>query len=419
MIAADLPRLRRPRVATAAWRDDEAVYAFVLALARALHRYGTPANRLEEAMAVVCKRLGIEAEVFSTPTTIIASFGKPAELRTRMMRVDGGELDMAKLAHVDALADAVVAKELTPEEAMRRLDAIEAQPPAWGRLATALSHAVLGAAVTVFFHGSWRDVIVAGIIGLVLGVLGQRMAHSSTKMRVYELVGAFIGAFTGGAAAALWTGVSSSVVTVAGIIVLLPGLSLTVAMTELATRNLISGTARLMAAVIVLLELVVGVAIGERAARAVFDVVTATPVPLPAWSEWLAVFVAGIAMTVIVQAEKRALGWILAACVVGVAGARAGTSLLGPELGALGGAVALGVLGNAYARILDRPSQVIMVPAMILLVPGSVGFRGMSSLLDRDTLSGVETTFAMFVVAMAIVGGLLIANAVLSPRRVL
>jgi uncharacterized membrane protein YjjB (DUF3815 family) len=161
------------------------------------------------------------------------------------------------------------------------------------------------------------------------------------------------------------------------------------------------------------------VAIGERAARAVFDVAVATPVPLPGWSEWLAVFVAGVAMTVIVQAEKRAVGWILAACVVGVAGARLGTSLLGPELGALGGAVALGVLGNTYARLLDRPAQVIMVPAMILLVPGSVGFRGMSSLLDRDTLSGVETTFAMFVVAMAIVGGLLIANAVLSPRRVL
>jgi uncharacterized membrane protein YjjP (DUF1212 family) len=336
-----------------------------------------------------------------------------------MMRVDGGELDMAKLARVDALADAVVAKELTPAEAMRRLDAIEAEPLAWGRVATAISHAVLGAAVTVFFHGGWRDVIIAGAIGLVLGVLGQTMAHSSTRMRVYELIGAFIGAFAGGAAAALWPGVTSSVVTVAGIIGLLPGLSLTVAMTELATRNLMSGTARLMAAVIVLLELVVGVAIGERAARAVFDTVVSVPTPLPEWSAWLAVVVAGVAMTVVVQAERRAIGWILAACVTGVAGARLGTSVLGAELGALGGAVALGVLCNTYARLFDRPAQVIMVPAMILLVPGSVGFRGMSSLLDRDTLTGVETTFAMFVVAMAIVGGLLIANAILSPRRVL
>ena len=68
---------------------------------------------------------------------------------------------------------------------------------------------------------------------------------------------------------------------------------------------------------------------------------------------------------------------------------------------------------------LDRPQQVVLVPAVILLVPGSVGFRGMSSLFNRDTLTGIETTFASFAVAMAIVAGLLIANAVLSPRRVM
>jgi uncharacterized membrane protein YjjB (DUF3815 family) len=46
-----------------------------------------------------------------------------------------------------------------------------------------------------------------------------------------------------------------------------------------------------------------------------------------------------------------------------------------------------------------------------------MGFRGMASLLDRDTLTGVESVFAMFIVATAIVAGLLIANAVVSPRR--
>jgi uncharacterized membrane protein YjjB (DUF3815 family) len=34
-----------------------------------------------------------------------------------------------------------------------------------------------------------------------------------------------------------------------------------------------------------------------------------------------------------------------------------------------------------------------------------------------ETITGVETVFEMFVVAVAIVAGLLIANAVVSPRR--
>src|SRR5207302_6084954 len=86
---------------------EDASVAFVLALGRALHRYGTPAHRLEEGLKKVCDQLEVDAEVFTTPTAIIMSFGAPTELRTRMMRVEGGELDMSKLARVDTLVDDV------------------------------------------------------------------------------------------------------------------------------------------------------------------------------------------------------------------------------------------------------------------------------------------------------------------------
>jgi uncharacterized membrane protein YjjB (DUF3815 family) len=41
----------------------------------------------------------------------------------------------------------------------------------------------------------------------------------------------------------------------------------------------------------------------------------------------------------------------------------------------------------------------------------------MASLLDRDTLTGVDTLFAMLIVAMAIAAGLLVATALVSPQR--
>jgi len=59
----------------------------------------------------------------------------------------------------------------------------------------------------------------------------------------------------------------------------------------------------------------------------------------------------------------------------------------------------------------------VSVPAVLLLVPGSLGLRGLASLLDRDTVTGVESVVATAIVATAIVAGLLIANAVVSPRR--
>ncbi|HEU0031018.1 MAG TPA: threonine/serine exporter family protein [Kofleriaceae bacterium] len=390
--------------------------AFVLALGRALHRYGTPAHRLEEALGVICRRLDLEAEVFSTPTALIMSFGEPTALRTRMLRVEGGELDMDKLEQVDDLADDVAAQKLTPAEGVVRIEQILAAPRQFGRALSTLMHGATAGSIAVFFGGGVADIAIAIAIGIMLGLLAQVAQRSTDQARVFELVGAAFVALAANLASAVWP-IRPGIVTIAALIVLLPGLSLTVAMIELATRHLIAGTARLMSAVIVLLELVVGVALGERIAKALVTVQYAAPVDLPAWADWIALVASALGMSVIVQAQRRAFSWILAACVIGYVGSRAGTVWLGGQLGVLLGALATGVLGNAFARLLERPAQVVLVPAVLLLVPGSMGFQGMASLMGRDTVTGVETVFEMFIVAIAIVAGLLISNAVVSPRR--
>lgn len=395
----------------------DAEIGFVLAFARALHRYGTPAHRLEEAIVKVCGSLGLEAEAFTTPTAIVMSFGQHHELKTRMMRVEGGVLDMGKLERIDQLGDEVIEHRISAGEATARLQQIITSRPQYGRALSMLVHGVTAGALAVFFGGSLPDVLLAGGIGLTLGLLAQLIARSTDQTRVFELVGAALAAFAAGTASAWSPRISPSLVTLAALVILLPGHSLTVAMTELATRNLIAGTARLMSAVIVLLELVIGVALGDKAASALVHVRTAVPGPLPELANWIALVASSLGVAVLVQAQPRAFGWILGGCVVGYAGSRYGSAWLGPQMGVMVGAFALGVLANVYARRLDRPAQVVSVPAVLLLVPGSMGLRGMTSLLDQETLTGIETVFAMFVVATSIVAGLLIASAVVSPRR--
>ncbi len=397
--------------------DPQTAIGFVLALGRALHRYGTPADRLEDSLGRVCAKLELEAELFTTPTAIIMSFGKPTELRSRLMRVEGGELDMGKLAQVDALVDDVLEKEVPLDAATQKLDDIIAGRSRFGRGLSTFASGMTSAALAVFFGGGIYDVLLAAAIGNTLGLLATLMKRSTDQARVFELVGAAFAAFAAEVVSSMTDVINPSLVTLASLIILLPGLSLTVAMTELATRNLIAGTARLMSAVIVLLELVMGVALGGRLARALVDVHQAIGAPLPEWASWVALVVSAFGVAVVVQAQVRAFGWILGGCFVGSVGTRLGTLWLDSQLGVLVGAFALGVLANLYARLLDRPAQVVSVPAMLLLVPGGMGFRGMSSMLDRDTLTGVDTLFAMLIVAMAIAGGLLVATALVSPRR--
>ena len=59
---------------------------------------------------------------------------------------------------------------------------------------------------------------------------------------------------------------ATSTATLAGLIVLIPGFMLTIAIRELSTRHLASGTARLVGAGITFLGIIFGVALGNRLA---------------------------------------------------------------------------------------------------------------------------------------------------------
>ena len=141
--------------------------------------------------------------------------------------------------------------------------------------------------------------------------------------------------------------------------------------------------------------------------------------PLPAGAEWAAVLVAPLAFAVILEARRAELPVILATGIAGYVSFRGGSAFLGPELAPFVGALAVGLASNLYARAVDRPSLVPMTPGILLLVPGSIGYRSLTDFLEADSLSGIEGAFRTGLVAVSLVGGLLAANVVLPPRRVL
>jgi uncharacterized membrane protein YjjB (DUF3815 family) len=238
-----------------------------------------------------------------------------------------------------------------------------------------------------------------------------------TVARVFEPLAAVLAAALAVLAAKTIGSVSVYTATVAGLIVLIPGFSLTVAMIELATRNLVSGTARLAGAAATFVAIGFGVAVGTRLATALVGVPPAvTPRPLPVWTEWAALVVAPLGFTVLLRARGRDAGWIALAGALAFGGTRLGALVLGPELGAFAGALCLGVASNAYGRALGRPEIVPLVPGMLLLVPGSLGFRSLASLVEGQTIPGVEAAFRMTLVAVSLATGLLFANVVLPAR---
>ncbi len=238
---------------------------------------------------------------------------------------------------------------------------------------------------------------------------------------MFEPLAALLASLVATIAAVMLPPLSAFLVTLAGLIVLVPGLTLTVAISELASRQLVSGSARLAGAVAVFFTIVLGVAVGsELGARlAGSHPAAVAPLPLGELWRWAALVAAGLSFTVLLRARPRDLGWVLLAGVLAIEGVRLGSGLLGPQLGAFVGALLVGIGGNLYARLFHRPAAVIQVPGLIVLVPGSLGVRSLAALLERDVLSGVQTAFTTTLVAIALATGILLANVVIPPRRLL
>jgi uncharacterized membrane protein YjjP (DUF1212 family) len=400
-------------------RDDPDPFAvgFVLRLARALHAYGYSAARLEDILGATADRLGLAGHrFFSMPTQIMAAFGPEDRQRTHLLRVEPGEVNLGKVAALEQVSLDVAQGRTSPEQGMAHIERIIAAPSPYGPALVTLAHGVLSGTVCQFLGGGWHEIIVATVLGLGLGLLAIYAANHARVGRVFESLAAFLLSTAAIGLARLVGPMSVFVATLAGLIVLMPGLLLTTAITELATRHLASGTLRMSSAFMTLLGIVFGVALGTRLGTMLFGApVSAAPSALPVWAPIVAIVLASACSVVILRADPDDAPWIVAAGVLGVLAGRFGAANLGQELGTFVASFGVSMASAAYERWRNRPAPVVLVPGILLLVPGSIGYLSVSSLMERNTVAGIDTAFRMMLTAVSLVAGLLIAG-VLAPE---
>ncbi|MEN0064005.1 MAG: threonine/serine exporter family protein, partial [Myxococcota bacterium] len=209
------------------------------------------------------------------------------------------------------------------------------------------------------------------------------------------------------------------VVTLAAVIVLLPGLSLTTSIVELATRNLVSGTARLAGAMVVFVGMAVGAALGSTVGDALPTLGTPVAMPIPEVARWAILPLVGVMLGVLLRARLRDMGWCAIAPGLAMAFGGLGNLVLGEVLGAGLAGFGLAVFSNAVSRVRHRPASTVLVPGILLLVPGSAGLRAILALVDHDVVRGVDGLFAAVLIATSLSSGVLLANVALRPRRTL
>lgn len=396
---------------------------YLLEIGGTLLSYGCSTHRLEQLVREVARLEGYEAHVFAVPTGIFLTL-QGGELQAplfRMIRVEEWSVDLERLMLVDRIVNEVAAHELSIVDARLRLHELDRRPPPYPRALVAAATAGAAGAAAVFFRGGPWEALLGAIGGAAIGAVVSLLGRSRSARYLSDFVGAVVAALIAGVATRIWPELSREVLVLSGVILLVPGMALTTGLSELARKNLVSGAARLMEALITFLSIVFGIAM-VVGFESMLGGAPATPTPPQGLSlpfQGLALLIASLSFGVLFRVPRRWLVTAVASGAVAWIATLAGAAWLPAHIAAFAAALALCLFANGVARVTRRPSQAFLLPGMVLLVPGSFGFRSLEALLRGDLLGGALKGFEMFLIAGALVTGLLVANVLLPARKIL
>ncbi|MDQ3205155.1 MAG: threonine/serine exporter family protein [Pseudomonadota bacterium] len=397
---------------------------FVIELAERLHAYGTTAQRLEGAISSVAQKLRLECEPWSSPTALILTFSDPMRPpgesdATRVIRLPPGENDLYRLGETDRIAEAVLAGKLNLVEAHALMAAMDLPPSRRAKAMQVLGFGLAAAAVAGLLRLPWLEIGVAAANGLFIGWL---VLLSDSRPRLKEgvdAVAAMVAASVTLLVASFIAPLNQNTVIIASLIVLLPGLALTNAVSELTSQHLVSGTARFAGAVTTVIKLAVGVVIALYVARLIgLEPMVRALRPQPGWVEAVSLVTAAFAFAVLFRGHRNDYPKVMVAAAGGYLVSRYAGLALGAPAGIFLAALLVTAAGNAYARWCHRPGAIIRVPGIIMLVPGSASLRGLLTLIQQQNVdAGQEAFLSVLNILLALVAGLLFGNLLLPSRR--
>ncbi|KAJ3710400.1 DUF1212-domain-containing protein [Lentinula raphanica] len=239
---------------------------FLIKLARALMTFGAPSHRIESQLIAAARILEVEAEFIHLPGVIICSFGDQdlGTSETHFIKCTG-RLALGALHKVHLIYRSVVHDEISAKKATEDLDELLRAPPLYSAVSRCLLAFCLSALICpLAFGGSFLDMWVAGAGALIMSLLSLCAAKSSLYANVFEITVAIFVSFSSRGLSSIrsqifcYTAISS-----AGIVGILPGYLILSSSLELASKNIVCGSVKMVYALIYTLFLGFGLQIGS------------------------------------------------------------------------------------------------------------------------------------------------------------
>lgn len=394
---------------------------FIITLGKALHHCGAASQRIEKHLGNVAAMLDLHGHFLFTPTGFTCVFWLDDEYdqHVHIERVEPGGMDLGRLWMIDSLIENISQGNIPFEEGNTRLQQLAQSPPLYASWLLGLSWIATGAAFAALLSNTWNDVIASAGLCLVTFLLYLLSKRYSRLGSLLTILAPFLSGVIAQALYAYGMPINVPFVILSSILVFIPGLSLTVAMSEISAHQLVSGSSRLVDAIMSLLLLLFGAIMGVSTASLLWsNDVTTAPLLLHPAKTWPAVIVLSLSLTIAFNIPYRKCLWGFFACIVAFAAAKSAGQVFGMITGMFLGSLAVGLFSNFFARLTKAPASVLSTQGIILLVPGSTTYMILNQwVIGTRMLPGAETSSQALMMFVSLVAGLLFANAMLPPRK--
>ncbi|KAH8106158.1 DUF1212-domain-containing protein [Cristinia sonorae] len=240
---------------------------FLTKLAQALMIFGAPSHRIESQLLSAARILEVDAEFIHIPGVIICSFGDHETKTTETHFIKcGGRLSLGSLHAVHQLYRKVVHDEISAKQATEVLEDLIKAPAIyapWQRCI--LTFFISGLICPLAFGGSFVDMWIAGTGAVLLSLMQISTATKSILYQnVFEVSVTIVISFLARGLSSIhgqvfcYTAISS-----AGIVTILPGYLILTSSLELASKNIVCGSVKMVYALIYTLFLGFGLQIGS------------------------------------------------------------------------------------------------------------------------------------------------------------
>jgi uncharacterized membrane protein YjjP (DUF1212 family) len=405
--------------------DIEPVKSLIIDLVYGFLMFGMPVFRVDIHTTHISSYYGMNCYLDATETGFVITFAtgdNPYD--TRFVRVNPVGVDLSKMCKLVDTAYDIGDNKVTIEQARARIKKTISSPSVFSNpLFTVTGNTICAAiAAILLVSAPWPDIVMSTLMGLWSGIiLGFVPMIVPALNQILPMICAVGAGLIGVGVKALFAkyGMATSILYsfIAGVFLLLPGFSLTIAFYEIGQKQWRSGIARLMKALATAAQLAAGLTFA-------FYLEHVTQLPniewktfnYPYWAQ--ALLLPCMAATFIIDTRApqypTVLFFILANCYTSYMLTNLLTSALGrSDLGIFLGAFLMEFVSKLYGWVTNHPPFIVSAVVILFNVPGSKAVRGISGALSGDSVYSADMFSQMLSITMCLAMGMIVANAVI------